>query len=293
VADGPLPTGSGGPGPSGPLIGSSELLALLRQASPLSLLDVRWELGAGPRRDEFLAGHVPGARFVDLEAELAAPGTGPGGRHPLPDPAAFGAAMRRHGVRSDRPVVVYDDWGGLPAARAWWQLRDAGHPDVRVLDGGLAAYRRAHGPLSHGVEPDPEPGDFVPQPGGLPRLDAAAAAALAAGVGTLLDVRAPERFRGEQEPVDPVAGHIPGARNLPDAALRRDDGLLRTPEEIRALALAAGVEAAAPVGVYCGSGITAAHTVLALLSAGLPAALYAGSWSDWISDPRRPVAVGP
>jgi thiosulfate/3-mercaptopyruvate sulfurtransferase len=282
-------TASGPPPSSGPLIASSELLALLRADRPLSLLDVRWELGAGSRREAFLA------RFVDLETDLAGrpAGAGAGGRHPLPDPARFGAAMRRHGVRSDRPVVVYDDWGGLPASRAWWQLRDAGHPDVRVLDGGLTAWTAAGGPLSHGVEPDPDPGDFVPHPGGLPQLDAAAAAALAGGPGTLLDVRAAERFRGEQEPVDPVAGHIPGARNLPDVAFRREDGLLRSPQEIRALAAAAGVEGAGPVGVYCGSGITAAHAVLALLSAGMPAALYPGSWSDWISDPRRPVAVGP
>ena len=274
------------------LIAAHDLLGRLAAGAPLTLLDVRWELATGSRRDAYLAGHLPGARLVDLDAELAGAPGGPGGRHPLPDPAMFGAAMRRHGVRSDRPVVVYDDWGGLPAARAWWELRDAGHPDVRVLDGGLSAWRRAGGLLESGPGPDPEPGDFVPSPGQLPRLDAAAAAALAGGGGTLLDVRSAERFRGEQEPVDPVAGHIPGARNLPAPELSGADGCLRPGPQIRGLALGAGVASARPVGVYCGSGITAAHAVLALATAGIPAALYPDSWSGWVTDPARPVQVG-
>jgi thiosulfate/3-mercaptopyruvate sulfurtransferase len=215
---------------------------------------------------------------------------GQGGRHPLPDPAAFEAAMRRAGVGADRPVVAYDQGEPGGAARAWWLLGWFGHPDVRVLDGGLPAWVAAGLPLATGV-PDPDPGDFSARPGGRSLLDAAGAARLAAG-GVLLDARAPARYQGLEEPVDPVAGHVPGARNLPMTDLVGEHGLA-PPDTVRRAAEANGARAGTPVGAYCGSGVVAAHLVLALETAGVPAALYAGSWSDWVTDPSRPVATGP
>jgi thiosulfate/3-mercaptopyruvate sulfurtransferase len=264
---------------------TTEELAALAPA----LLDVRWSLGGPPGRAEYERGHIPGAVFVDLDAELAAP-PGPGGRHPLPDRAAFEAAMRRAGVRSDRPVVVYDDSGSAGAARAWWLLRYFGHPDVRVLDGGLAAWVASGRPLSIDA-PVPEPGDFDARPGGMPVVDAAGAASLAEW-GVLLDARAPERFRGEREPIDPVAGHIPGAVNAPSADNVGADGRFLAAAALRDRFAAAGVREGIDVGAYCGSGVTAAHEVLALELAGFRAALYPGSWSEWITDPDRPVAGG-
>lgn len=256
--------------------------------SPI-LLDVRWQLGGPHGRLAYEAGHIPGAVFVDLDAELAAP-PGARGRHPLPDPEVFGAAMRRAGVSAGTPVVAYDGGQGWAAARAWWLLRWAGHPDVRVLDGCLAAWT---GPLSSEV-PEPAPGDFTPRPGGLPVLDAAGAAELAR-TGLLLDARAAERYRGDVEPVDRVGGHIPGAVSAPTADNVAPGGtVLQEAARLRARFASLGATADGPrVGVYCGSGVSAAHEVLALDVAGIPAALYAGSWSEWSSDPARPVATGP
>jgi thiosulfate/3-mercaptopyruvate sulfurtransferase len=189
--------------------------------------------------------------------------------------------MRAAGVSDNQPVVIYD---GIGAARAWWLLRYFGHQRVAVLDGGLAAW---DGPLARGVD-SPEPGDFTARPGAMPVLDARRAAALAAK-GVLLDARAPERFRGEVEPVDPVAGHIPGARNWPATNNLASDGRFRSPHELRAEFERLGVREDVPAGAYCGSGVAAAHEVLALELAGFEAALYAGSWSEWITDPQRPV----
>ncbi|GHF09640.1 sulfurtransferase [Streptomyces fumanus] len=277
------------------IISASELASDLAGARPPVLLDVRWQLSMAKAtgepsfdgRAEYAAGHLPGAVFVDLDRELAAP-PGRGGRHPLPDLGEFGAAMRRAGVSADRPVVVYDGGQGWAAARAWWLLRWTGHPDVRVLDGGLAAWQ---GPLSTEV-PRPEPGDFEPVPGETGLLDADAAAALAKS-GLLLDARAGERYRGEVEPIDPVGGHIPGAVSAPTTQNVGPDGRLLPADELRARFAALGVTDGTEVGVYCGSGVSAAHEVLALAAAGVPAALYAGSWSEWSADPNRPVAVGP
>ncbi|MDT0450215.1 sulfurtransferase [Streptomyces hesseae] len=259
---------------------------------PPTLLDVRYRPGGAPGRPQYEAGHLPGAVYVDMDAELAGE-PGKKGRHPLPDTAEFGAAMRRAGVRSDRPVVVYDDGLGWAAARAWWMLRWAGHPSVRVLDGGLAAWNAAGGELTTEV-PASADGDFVPEPGALPVLDADGAAALARR-GVLLDARAGERYRGEVEPLDRVAGHIPGAVSAPTTENVAEDGLFRPAPELAArfAALGAtGAPGAAEVGVYCGSGVSAAHEILALAVAGVPAALYVGSWSEWSSDPARPVATG-
>jgi len=275
-------------GSHGPLISVHELAAALRADGP-TVLDVRWTLGGPPGTQDYAAGHIPGAVFVDLERELSAP-PGAGGRHPLPDPGAFAGAMRSKGVSSERPVVVYDAGGALSAARAWWLLRYHGHPRVAVLDGGLAAWRAAGEPLSTEV-PIPAPGEFEARPGGMALLDAAAAARLA-HEGVLLDARAAERYRGESEPIDPVAGHIPGARNLPATGNLAPDGRFREPEAIKRALAEIGVEPGADLGAYCGSGVVAAQLVLALELAGYRAALYAGSWSEWITDPARGVATG-
>lgn len=227
--------------------------------------------------------------FVDLDAELAGP-PGPGGRHPLPDADAFGTSMRAAGVSGALQVVVYDGATPMAAARAWWLLRYFGHSHVSVLDGGLAAWVAEGYPLEREA-PSVEPGDFVPRPGGMPLLDAQGASALARR-GLLLDARAPERFRGEVEPIDPVVGHIPGARNVPHSWTLDDSGQFLEPASLRKLFAQAGVGDGTEVGAYCGSGVAAAHEVLALELAGYPAALYVGSWSEWITDPRRRVARG-
>jgi thiosulfate/3-mercaptopyruvate sulfurtransferase len=259
-------------------------------ADPTVVLDVRYRLGGPPGHGEYVTGHIPGARYVDLDTALAG-APGPGGRHPLPDPEVFGAAMRGAGVRVDRDVVVYDDANGWGPARAWWLLRWAGHERVRVLDGGLGAWRAAGLPLST-EEPAAGGGDFVPKPGAMPLLDADGAAALARR-GLLLDARAAERYRGETEPVDPVAGHIPGAVSAPTTANVTADGHFRPTAELAARFAALGAHPGAEVGVYCGSGVSAAQEVLALAVAGVSAALYVGSWSEWSGDPGRPVATGP
>jgi thiosulfate/3-mercaptopyruvate sulfurtransferase len=254
------------------------------------LLDVRWRLGGPPGIDSYRAGHLPGAVFVDLDRDLAAP-PGPGGRHPLPDPAVFQQAMRAAGVSRDRPVVAYDDRDAAAAARGWWLLRYYGHEDVRVLDGGYQAWRAAGLPVSQ-ADPAGPPGDFTAQPGRMPVLDAVSAGSMAR-TGLLLDARAGERYRGEREHVDPVAGHIPGAVSAPTADNVNPDGTFRSAGELAARFAGLGADSPGQaVGTYCGSGVTAAHEVLALALAGLPAALYVGSWSDWITDPDRPVATG-
>lgn len=286
------------PTATGPLIGARELRRVLDtpdsyHAGP-TVLDVRWRLGRPSARPDYQAGHLPNAVFLELDEAICGHPTGPGGRHPLPDPARLQEALRAAGVRRDRPVVVYDDGDGLPAARTWWTLRWAGLPRVAVLDGGWAAWQAADGAAVTGV-PAPEPGDVVVRPGGMPVLDAAAAAALATGAtggGVLLDVRAPARYRGETEPVDPVAGHIPGAVNAPKTATTHPDGRLLPAAQLREFYALHGVYDDTPVGAYCGSGVTAAHTALALTVAGFQPALYVGSWSDWITDPDRPVATG-
>jgi len=228
--------------------------------------------------------------YVDLDTVLAdAPGAG--GRHPMPGVDVFTAGMRAAGVSNDRAVVVYDAATSMAAARAWWLLRYFGHPRVQVLDGGLAAWVQDSRPLETG-SPATEPGDFVAHPGGMPLLDARAAAALASN-GVLVDARAPERFAGDSEPIDPVAGHIPGARNRPSTANVDGSGRFLEPDALRAGFAEIGIGEGVEVGAYCGSGVVAAHELLALEVAGYEAALYVGSWSDWITDPARPVATGP
>ncbi|MEU1124528.1 sulfurtransferase [Streptomyces sp. NPDC005899] len=270
-----------------PIITASAYAREAAGPRPPVLLDVRWQLGGPHGRADYEAGHIPGAVFVDLDAELAGP-AGSGGRHPLPDPEAFGAVMRRAGVSHDRPVVVYDGGQGWAAARAWWLLRWTGHGDVRVLDGGLAAWT---GELSDDI-PSPAPGDFRPEPGSLPLLDADGAAALARS-GLLLDARAAERYRGDVEPIDRVGGHVPGAVSAPTTGNVTEDGRFLPAASLASRFAALGADGTTEVGVYCGSGVSGAHEVLALEIAGQRAALYAGSWSEWSSDPSRPVATGP
>jgi thiosulfate/3-mercaptopyruvate sulfurtransferase len=277
-----------------PLIGVSELAVALASAQPPLLLDVRFP-PASPGRAAYQEKHVPGAAFLDRDEVLAGPpGTEPGergGRHPLPDPAALEEALRDLGVSEDHPLVVYDE--GRPpsgsAARAWWILRWAGHPDVRVLDGGFAAWVEDGRPATADEEVERPRGDFTVRPGSMPVLDAAGAAARAAA-GALLDARAPARFRGEVEPLDRVAGRIPGARNLPFTAVTGPHGRFLPPDDVAKLV--ADLPPGGQPGTYCGSGITAAHTALALTTIGYTPALYVGSWSEWITDSTRPIETG-
>lgn len=269
-----------------PLISAADLAPLLGR---VTVLDVRYKMGGPGGPEEYVRGHLPHAQYVDLDRSLAA-APGPGGRHPLPDRAVFGAAMRRAGVNADRPVVVYDDWEGRAAARCWWLLRHHGHQEVRVLDGGWSSWVAAGGPVEDGMRL-PMSGDFEPGPGGLPVIEVDDVLAFAERA-VLLDARNPERYAGEVEPVDPVAGHVPGAVNVPTGTNLRGDGTFRAPAEIAALYAASGVLPDGEIGVYCGSGVTAAHDILALEHAGISAALYPGSWSEWVADPTRPVATG-
>ncbi|MEV0910511.1 sulfurtransferase [Streptomyces hokutonensis] len=268
-----------------------ELAGLLRSAQPPVLLDVRWALGDPYGRDHYADGHIPGAVYVDLDTELAAPASPEGGRHPLPDLAELQESARRWGIGSGRPVVVYDDLGNTAAARAWWLLRYAGVDEVTLLDGALGAWRTAGLPLESGIPADPEPGDVVLRAGALPITDADGAAELAVS-GLLLDARAGERYRGEVEPVDPRAGHIPGAVSAPTGENLTADGTFRAPEELRKRFEERGAGAASRIGVYCGSGVTAAHQIAALEIAGFEATLFPGSWSAWSADPARPAATG-
>ena len=275
----------------GVLMAADDLMRRIAAGEPVTLLDVRWQLAQPDGYAAYLQEHLPGAVYVSLEDELSDHGVAGRGRHPLPSGPAVQDAARRWGVRDDRPVVVYDDWNRAGSARAWWVLRAAGLPDVRILDGGLAAWKAAGGALESGPV-DPEPGTVTVRhddlyAGAMPTLTADQVNEL-----PLLDARAPERFRGQVEPVDPVAGHIPGARNLPSTSLLADDATLLPDADLVALLTDRGV-GDAPVGVYCGSGVTAAVAIAALTALGRDAALFPGSWSQWSAEPGRPVARGP
>jgi thiosulfate/3-mercaptopyruvate sulfurtransferase len=279
----------------------ADLLAAAPATAQPVLLDVRWRLGGPPAHPDYLVGHLPGAVFIDLGVVLADP-PGPAGRHPLPDSTRLVDSLASAGVCIDSTVVVYDDADGSVAARAWWLLRWLGFPpgQVMVLDGGWAAWVAEGHPVS-ATTPEPAPGDLstllaAGAPAGMSLLDADGAADLARG-GTLLDARAPARYRGDTEPVDPRAGHVPGAVNAPFSEHLGPDGHWRPPAELAERFEHLGVSADGPVGAYCGSGVTACSVVLAAEYSGLrdpgrPIALYAGSWSNWSADPSRPVAVG-
>lgn len=270
-----------------PLIGVEELR---HHRDGVTILDVRYRLDGPPGRGEFAAGHIPRAAYVDLDTALSsAPGdpVDERGRHPLPEPADFIAAMQEVGVGLQRPVAVYDDWGGRAAARAWWLLRHYGHPSVRLLDGGWAAWVAAGGEMETG-QTAPEAGDFHGSPGSMPLVRADDVAR----VGVLVDARVPERFRGETEPVDPVAGRIPGAVNVDTIRNLDNHGHFRGAAELRELYAGVGATEGADVAAYCGSGVTATHDILAMEVAGVRAALYAPSWSGWVAEPDRPVERG-
>nr|WP_084076852.1 sulfurtransferase [Demequina sp. NBRC 110057] len=278
-----------------PLVSVAELREELGDAyagahgGAVRLLDVRWSLARPDGRPAYLESHLPGAVYVDLDADLAAHGEPEDGRHPLPDHGALQAAARRWGLNDGDTVVVYDDGPSLAAARAWWLLRHAG-VDARILDGGLAAWVADGGPVeSGGVEV--EPGTMALAWGLMPVVDLAEAATWP-GHGILMDARAPERFRGESEPIDPRAGHIPGAVNVPTAGNVGADGRFLAREELAARFADAGVGHDSEVAVYCGSGVTAAHEIAALEVAGVRAALYPGSWSQWSNTPGTEVATG-
>lgn len=284
------------------LIDAATLAAQVERGEVV-VLDVQYSLGGPPSRDLYAVAHLPGAPHLALDEALAGP-PGEGGRHPLPDPGLLQEALRECGVDHDSRVVVYDQGTSLSASRAWWVLRWAGLTDVRVLDGGLAGWQRAGLPVVSGDLPaeastsvegtggEERRGTMTVRAGALPVVDVADVPA-AARAGMLVDVRAPERYRGEVEPIDPVAGHIPGAVNVPMSTMQQQDGTFRSPDQIRALAAASGIDGTQPVTTSCGSGVTATQMVLALGEAGIEATPYIGSWSGWITDPDRPVAIGP
>jgi len=273
------------------LISADDLSRRLAGRDDIRVLDVRWQLGGPPGLGEYRSGHIPGAVYVDLDTELAGHGGPEDGRHPLPGSADLQAAARRWGLHDGDTVVVYDDLGSQSAARAWWLLRHAGMRDVLLLDGALAAWRSAGLPLAVGDEKPPVAGTVHLSYGALPTIDADTAAAVAR-TGVLLDARAGARYRGETEPIDPRAGHIPGAVSAPTSDNLTPDGRFRPAEELRERFEALGVTAMRPVGVYCGSGITAAHEAAALAIAGFVPYLYPGSWSQWSNLPDRPVEAG-
>ncbi|BEP13120.1 hypothetical protein acdb102_14310 [Acidothermaceae bacterium B102] len=276
-----------------PFVDAADLRVALASDDRPVLLDVRWALGDPHGQQHYLDGHLPGARFVDLDRELAGHTGDPrDGRHPLPDLEDLQHAARSWGIGRDSRVVVYDNTGGLAASRAWWLLRWAGLSDVRILDGGLASWTSTDGDVTVGPENAVVPGDVELSAGHLPTLTADQAAQLAR-TGVLLDARVGERYRGEVEPVDAQAGHIPGAHSVPSAGNLDGDGRLLDAALLKDRFAAAGATPDAAVGVYCGSGVTAAHEVAALAALGIDAALYPGSWSAWSADPSRPVATGP
>jgi thiosulfate/3-mercaptopyruvate sulfurtransferase len=275
------------------LITAAELSDLIRAERPVTILDVRWRLDQPDGHATYLQGHIPGAVYVSLEDELSDHAVTGRGRHPLPAGRDVEASARRWGIRAGVPTVVYDDWNRAGSARAWWVLTAAGLTDVRILDGGLSAWRSAGGSLATGPVTPPAGNAAVLHDdlytGVLPTLTAEQT--LAADL-TLLDARAPERFRGDVEPVDPVAGHIPGAKNLPSGKVLADDGTFIPENTLSKLLSDHGIERDARLGAYCGSGVTAAITLAALATLGHHAALFPGSWSEWSSDPSRAVARG-
>jgi thiosulfate/3-mercaptopyruvate sulfurtransferase len=274
------------------LITAAELAALIEAGDPLTILDVRWRLDDPDGRPAYLQGHLPGAVYVSLEDELSDHAIVGRGRHPLPSGRALEAAARQWGIRQDDLVVVYDDWNRAGSARAWWVLTAAGLARVRILDGGLSAWRSAGQRLKTGPV-DPRPGNVTVPHDNLYAGSRPTLTAEQSGTVTLLDARAPERFRGDAEPLDPAAGHIPGAKNLPSGAVLAGDGTFVGDHALTQLLSDRDIDRHGRVGVYCGSGVTATVAIAALAAAGQEAALYPGSWSEWCSDPTRAVACGP
>lgn len=273
--------------PLPPIIDLAQLDRLRDGERPVHLLDVRWALDGSKGRHDYLEGHLPGAAYIDLPTELAAPAAPGAGRHPLPDPESFAATLRRAGVTQDGLVVAYDDTTGAPAARLVWMLRAVGH-EAAVLDGGLSAW---DGPLPTTAQ-QPAPGDVTAR--AWPASAIATIDEVSDGDALVIDARAAERYRGDVEPMDPRAGHVPGAINLPFSGNLGPEGRFLPPAQLRARFVEAGAEPEAEIIVYCGSGVTATHDVLALQQAGYEKVrLFPGSWSQWSADPDRSVATGP
>lgn len=258
---------------------------------PVRVLDVRWRLDRPDGRPEYLAGHIPGAQYVDLDHDLAAHGEPTDGRHPLPPVEALQDAARRWGIDDGDTVVVYDDLKNLSSARAWWLLRHAGVADVRLLDGSLRAWTDAGFDLASGDAAAPAPGSVTLAYGALPVLSLEDVSGFADSE-LLLDARAAERYRGDVEPIDPRAGHVPGAVSAPTTENVGPDGRFADPEALRARFVALGALSGVEVGVYCGSGVTAAHEAVALTLAGFTPRVFPGSWSQWSNHPELPVATG-
>ena len=280
----------------GPLVSVEELASRIHDPRTV-VLDVRWYLKDKRGIDEYRAGHLPSAHFLDLDRDLSsAPGPGKPGRHPLPSANAFAAVLARIGVRADSFVVAYDDGGGAQAARLWWLLRYFGHDVGHVLDGGIQAWTASGHPLETEIAtPRPAaPLPLVANPAMV--VDQARVRALSErGEGLLLDARAAERYEGKVEPIDARPGHIPGAKNAPFAAnLKAPGGTFRSREELARHYAALGVGEKTPIVAYCGSGVTACHDLLALAVTGREdALLYEGSWSDWAADRELIAATGP
>ena len=278
----------------GPIVSAAWLLEHATHPD-LRIVDLRWSLAGPPGRDQYAAGHLPGAIFLDLDHDISAPrGSGPG-RHPIPDPAHFAQALSEPGIGDEHAVVAYDDAGGTVASRLWWLFDHFGHQGTAaVLDGGIWAWTAGGGTLT-AMPPAHPPATWR---AGAPRtddvVDAAIVEARRLDPGTLLlDVRAPERYRGEIEPIDPRAGHIPGAVSAPAAGNLQPDGRLLSPAALADRFRALGAADGRRVIAACGSGVNATQTILAMRLTGITAQLYEGSWSDWSSDATRPAAIGP
>lgn len=272
------------------LISVDDLFARQQRGERVRILDVRWRLDRPDGRDDVAAGHIPGAVYVDLESQLAGHGDPTDGRHPLPTREDLEAAARSWGLDDGDPVVVYDDLGGMSAARAWWLLRHHGVEDVRILDGAFAAWRAAGLPVDEGVVVPPR-GSITLTEGSAPVVGIDAVGSVPER-GVLIDARAAERYAGDVEPIDPRAGHIPGAVSAPTVGNLASDGRFLPPDALRERFGTAGIDDGSEVAVYCGSGVTAAHTIAALAVAGIDASLFPGSWSAWSNHPDRPVATG-
>ena len=282
-----------------PLISASALRARLASAAPCLLVDCRFDLADSSAGERLHAQHhLPDAIYLHLDRDLSGLQAGAAagrGRHPLPDRAAFAARLAALGFADNLPVVAYDETGGMYAARLWWMLQWVGHAAVQVLDGGIAAWSAAGGWLQSGPLAPPAPGRFSLRPALMPALDyAALRGSLGQGGRLIVDARAPDRFRGDNETLDPVGGHIPGAVNRFFRDNLAPDGQFKPVDLLRDewLALMAG-RPAADLVMQCGSGVTACHNLLALTAAGLHGAcLYPGSWSEWCAQPDAPVAIG-
>lgn len=262
------------------------------------IVDCRFDLADTARGEAgYAAGHIPGAVYAHLDRDLSDPGGSDRGRHPLPSPTRLATVFGRLGIAHDRQVVAYDTAGGMVAARLWWMLRYMGHDAVAVLDGGFAAWLAAGQPIETGVRlAEPAPFAGQPRTERLVRLDmlSGVVAARSGAVVELVDARDPARYRGEHEPIDRCAGHIPGARNHHFGRNLDADGRFLPPARLgEAFAGSLGTLPSAMTVHYCGSGVSACHNVLAQVHAGLPEPrLYCGSWSEWSSDAQRPVATG-